>query len=782
MITNIPNNKNNEAPKKVKKVFNNNNGTKVKKSVTSGATVLKETFISLLIAFFAYIKQPDELIELRMFKCRDGIARVGYCKNNENSIRSIVENMVEQELLQETVFYNINPIKDDFNYNSNAFERIIPHRKGLADDNISEIKYIVVDIDPVRPTDTQATDDEQGHAFKLAQEVIAFLSEQGFPTPLKFSSGNGINLYYRVDLENTPDNKELVRGLLMYLHDKFSNDLAEIDTSVSNQSRFFKVAGTISKKGNASAERPNRLSGVIENALDVPLEVISFDNLTKLQPKSESQKPNLMASVPKKIDAGFALSLIRSLYKVAVDQNDVVYLLDESAHKAYDLSRDSIKAFIRHTIFQSTDKTVSDSLIETVRDTLICLKLGNELTKIVTASRQYYDPENYSFYYKMENEKILQVNKDGCNYANSDIFLTQSTNDRDYASPNLETNPFELISLLQQVINTENTTIELLAVYIVTLMVTHIDKPILVLSGKEGSGKTTVAKFIKVISDPSVADVNIPCKSDADYALMLSVSSVCVFDNVTNISQSLSDILCASTTQGVYQARKLYTDDEVVTLRLNGSVILTGITDVTENPDLKDRSLYISLNRISKSKRDGITEVKAKMDELLPQIMGAIFNTISQSITVYESLPDDLRSPIRMADFAKWGYAIAEVLGIGGETFFELLSSNQKIAIEETVENTPLITVIASLLAHKNSISGTATEVFEAINREARRKNILPTALPSDSATFSKELKTLEVTLEEIGIDVTRRKSNGNRIITLERIISDDDNEGNSDE
>jgi hypothetical protein len=91
-------------------------------------------------------------------------------------------------------------------------------------------------------------------------------------------SGNGYHLLYFIDLP--ADDGGLVQRVLHALADKFDDEDAEVDRSVSNPSRIARFYGTQACKGDETPERPHRWSGLLE-APEQP-EIVSRDLLSAL--------------------------------------------------------------------------------------------------------------------------------------------------------------------------------------------------------------------------------------------------------------------------------------------------------------------------------------------------------------------------------------------------------------------------------------------------------------------------------------------------------------------
>jgi hypothetical protein len=137
-------------------------------------------------------------------------------------------------------------------------------QKAVRDVDIKCRRWILIDADPERDADTNATSAEREAALHLAEAIQNYLAELGWPAPVECDSGNGAHLLYPADLPNDEDAKVLVERLLHHLADRFDNEAATVDTSVHNASRITKLYGTMTRKGPASLERPHRLSAITQ--------------------------------------------------------------------------------------------------------------------------------------------------------------------------------------------------------------------------------------------------------------------------------------------------------------------------------------------------------------------------------------------------------------------------------------------------------------------------------------------------------------------------------------
>lgn len=137
-------------------------------------------------------------------------------------------------------------------------------RTSAKDADVIQRVGLLVDIDPVRPSDTSSTDAELETAVSRAREIREFLSQLGWPDPLIACSGNGAHLRYRVSLPNDDAAKELAKRCLRALDHQFSDESCKVDTSTYNASRIVRLYGTLARKGDDEPGRPHRVSEVLE--------------------------------------------------------------------------------------------------------------------------------------------------------------------------------------------------------------------------------------------------------------------------------------------------------------------------------------------------------------------------------------------------------------------------------------------------------------------------------------------------------------------------------------
>lgn len=236
----------------------------------------------ILDALYAY-HEIGEIIELRIPTSKGVIG--GFYNNLEALARDARHYSEKKEY--DGIFITINKINPDLqNRVTNSIGRIC---ECTTDKDISEIRYLPIDLDPKRQPKTSSTDEEHNAASERAFDIWIGLN---WPNDalIMTDSGNGFHLLARVQLENTPDNVALIKQCLEALDYLFSDAEVEVDLKLYNPGRILKLPGTWACKGENTPERPYRESSII--SLPEKYGIISkeqLEALARLVPKTTNE-------------------------------------------------------------------------------------------------------------------------------------------------------------------------------------------------------------------------------------------------------------------------------------------------------------------------------------------------------------------------------------------------------------------------------------------------------------------------------------------------------------
>ena len=251
------------------------------------------------------------------------------------------------------------------------------------------------------------------------------------------------------------------------------------------------------------------------------------------------------------------------------------------------------------------------------------------------------------------------------------IFRREAHQKPQFAPNNKKGNPWKIFEF----INYPEGKKLLIMVYIISCFVPDIPHPIPIIYGPPGSGKSLLMEFMRDIIDPSRAPkLKIP-KGDKDLVQTFDHHYAPFFDNLDTIPSWLSDMMCRAVTGEGSEYRSLYTNDESVIRSYKRCVGLTGINVPARKGDLLNSGILIELKPLSKENRQDEDTLRVEFHKVLPEILNGIFDTISKAMAIYPTV--ELPELPRMADFARWGYAIAEALDNRGDEFLKVYSKDE---------------------------------------------------------------------------------------------------------
>lgn len=248
--------------------------------------------------------------------------------------------------------------------------------------------------------------------------------------------------------------------------------------------------------------------------------------------------------------------------------------------------------------------------------------------------------------------------------------------------------------------------------------------PILIITAGHGSGKTTLSRKLRRIIDPSNVDLSSISEKVHDLAVSANASYMISIDNISNITQIASDLMCVTATSGNYRVRKLFTDDDESILKLSNPQLINGISCIPQYPDLLERSLIIELPPISETNRGNEAQIMSDFDSDYPQILGFLYEALSNSII---ELPNvKLKKKPRMADFCEFVTAAEKFLGWDTYSFADAMESNNKEICELAIDECSFISAIQLLVDSKMNKQwiGTTSDLIRDLEKHLGAEHV----------------------------------------------------------
>ncbi len=279
--------------------------------------------------------------------------------------------------------------------------------------------------------------------------------------------------------------------------------------------------------------------------------------------------------------------------------------------------------------------------------------------------------------------------------------------------------------------------------------------PILVLNGEQGSGKSTSSRFLRALVDPSSLPVRSAPKEERDLAVAAQGNRVVAFDNLSSLSDWLSDALCRLSTGGGFGTRQLYTDDEEVVFGGTRPILINGIPMMGDAADFRDRALPCAWPLLSTKRRERDLEKDFARES--PAILGAILDALVMALAHVNDPASG--TDFRMADFAAWVIAAGPALPWPPGTFEKVYTAVQQRTVEEAVADNPLAQALLKLTAQQERWEGCATDLLSTLASLAiPAVNSLkpPSWWPKSPKALGHALKRLAPDLRRVGVGVEK--------------------------
>jgi hypothetical protein len=204
---------------------------------------------------------PDTVVELRALKAPKAGTVSGYFDGEHRE--ELIQAATEWSGKAQGVYVTLNPVHPDLLARaSNRARRFADCT--TKDNEILRCVWLPIDFDPKRLSGISATDAEHQAALDRARRCRDYLRRLGLPDPIFADSGNGAHLLYPFDAANDEASTDLVKRVLETLASQFSDGTVDVDRSVFNPARIWKLYGTLSAKGDHRADRPHRIARILE--------------------------------------------------------------------------------------------------------------------------------------------------------------------------------------------------------------------------------------------------------------------------------------------------------------------------------------------------------------------------------------------------------------------------------------------------------------------------------------------------------------------------------------
>ena len=403
-----------------------------------------------------------------------------------------------------------------------------------------------------------------------------------------------------------------------------------------------------------------------------------------------------------------------------VDQYDKPHIRfsNHGIMKTYPLSSQIVKHWMSKLLWDDIQKAPGG---EATNSALNVLKaMAREGPKLELYNR-VAPGELDSIWIDMADEycRAIQVTKDGWKLQYPPILFRRFT----HQQPLPEPVPGGDIREILEFANLSNPNHQLLyLVDTVSKFIPDIPHPIAYYYGPHGSGKTNGMMAQRAVVDPSIVKLLKLPQNDRELVQQLFHHYLGYYDNISNMPKWMSDTFCRAVTGTGNTKRQLYTDDDDIIYQYRRCPGLNGINIVAVRGDFLDRTIFYECKMIDDKARIEDKVMNRRLKEKSPRILGAILDVLVKTLNIFPTV--QLDGLTRMADFHRWGYAISEVIGFGGDAFIEAYTENVNSQSQETLKASLVAHVLLTFMMGRDEWSGTPAALLSYLNETAESLGI----------------------------------------------------------
>ncbi len=295
-------------------------------------------------------------------------------------------------------------------------------------------------------------------------------------------------------------------------------------------------------------------------------------------------------------------------------------------------------------------------------------------------------------------------------------------------------------------------------------------RPVLIMKGEKGSGKTMALRIIlRMVLGPAVDVSGVPDRADA-FTALTSNSHIVVLDNMDELVKEIRDKIASLSTGKVDELRRLYTTNETQRIPYRCWLAVTSRTpDTLQRDDLVDRLLILPLRRIQDANRTReahfLQEVIANRDRW----WGDCLSTLNKVIAEIRRNGIPERGGHRMEDWAALSTVIARAEGQQDAWESGLKDSKNRQA-DFLLEDDVLVQGIESWLSSQQytSVALTTRRLYEETKHALFGTDRPESTWPRSVRAYGRRLKGIERELREhldkSGVKMFTRELHGDRV------------------
>ena len=239
------------------------------------------------------------------------------------------------------------------------------------------------------------------------------------------------------------------------------------------------------------------------------------------------------------------------------------------------------------------------------------------------------------------------------------------------------------------------------------------------------------------------------------------------FDNVSEISDEVSDTLCRAISGYAFSKRELFSDENDIIFKIKRCIGINGINMVAIRPDLQERCLLVELEPIPDEKRCSEKDFIEHFEAEKAAFLGACFDVIAKAMKLKKNLKLAIKP--RMSDFFEWGYCFAQAMDYKSEAFVEAYMHNLKTQYIESIHSDFVMKLLYGFINEKLNWEGTSEDLNSELFKLACNRGLIEykREWKVTANSLGKNLNRYKPAFKQLGIYIEKVQTHSQRIIRV---------------
>ncbi len=418
---------------------------------------------------------------------------------------------------------------------------------------------------------------------------------------------------------------------------------------------------------------------------------------------------------PSALDELVAIARNQCQLKHDADRSAIAVIPMPSRQEVWRVYSTGYEEWLRSTFWRAKEAGVADSTMKAALATLAAAGI-NDGEEVEIHVRAAQDESGYLIDLCDDRWRAVRVTPHGWQVLDhSPVYFTRTQSMRALPEPEYGGD----IGLLWQHTNIPGNRRVMVLTWLLDSFRPDTPFPVLELVGEQGSAKSTTQSVLRSLVDPNKVMLRGRPKTVEDIFVAAANNWLVSYENLSGLTAEQQDAFCTLATGGGFASRQLYTNGEEHVMETKRPVVLNGIAVVATRPDLIDRVVHADMPTILAEARRDDADTSAAWERDRPKVFGALLDLFSAALAILPSVK--LTHKQRMADYERFGEAVARALGFAPGDFQRDYAELVRAGIDRALESNAVAQVLDKYFEDRITPwnwQGTAGQLYDLLNTQ----------------------------------------------------------------